>query len=94
VAQVGRQDDKVENRARTGATTWPVGRARAAAGGFYPHSEFAVPAKIQQWGAQEVSAGRLFPWFAVAYGFGIVLYFTAEREPALWAASGSPRLAQ
>jgi competence protein ComEC len=25
------------------------------------------------------------PWFAVAYGGGIVLYFTAEREPALWA---------
>lgn len=30
--------------------------------------------------------GRLLPWFAVAYGAGIVLYFTAEREPALWAA--------
>jgi competence protein ComEC len=28
------------------------------------------------------------PWFAVAYGAGIVLYFTAEREPALWAAAG------
>jgi competence protein ComEC len=27
------------------------------------------------------------PWFAVAYGFGIVLYFTAEREPAWWAAT-------
>jgi len=27
------------------------------------------------------------PWFAVAYGAGIVLYFTAEREPALWAAA-------
>src|SRR5581483_4299986 len=32
--------------------------------------------------------GRLLPWFAVAYGFGVVLYFTAEREPALWAVSG------
>jgi competence protein ComEC len=27
------------------------------------------------------------PWFAVAYGAGVVLYFTAEREPALWAAA-------
>jgi competence protein ComEC len=27
------------------------------------------------------------PWFAVAYGAGIILYFTAEREPALWAAT-------
>jgi predicted membrane metal-binding protein len=26
-------------------------------------------------------------WFAVAYGTGVVLYFTAEREPALWAAA-------
>ena len=28
------------------------------------------------------------PWFAVAYGAGIVVYFTAEREPSLWAAIG------
>ena len=35
----------------------------------------------------EVGAGRLLPWFAVAFGTGIVLYFTAEREPALWAAA-------
>jgi competence protein ComEC len=88
VAQVGQQDDKVENRARTGATTWPIGRARAAAGGFFPHSGFAIPAQIRQWAASEIAAGRLLPWLAVAYGFGIVLYFTAEREPALWAASG------
>jgi hypothetical protein len=27
--------------------------------------------------------GRLLPWFAVAYGAGIVLYFTAKREPAI-----------
>jgi competence protein ComEC len=27
------------------------------------------------------------PWFAIAYGAGVVLYFTAEREPALWAAA-------
>jgi competence protein ComEC len=26
------------------------------------------------------------PWLAVAYGAGIVLYFTAEREPRVWAA--------
>ena len=36
----------------------------------------------------EVGAGRLLPWFAVAFGAGIVLYFTAEHEPAVWAASG------
>ena len=32
--------------------------------------------------------GRLLPWFAVSFGAGIVLYFTAEHEPAAWAASG------
>ncbi len=47
-----------------------------------------MPARIREWAAQEVTAGRLLPWFAVAYGFGIVLYFTAEREPAWWAATG------
>lgn len=47
-----------------------------------------MPARIREWAAQEVSGGRLLPWFAVAYGFGIVLYFTAEREPAWWAATG------
>ena len=30
--------------------------------------------------------GRLMPWLAVAFGFGIILYFTAEQEPAIWAA--------
>ena len=36
-----------------------------------------------QWAAQELTTGRLLPWFAVAYGTGVVLYFTAEREPAM-----------
>ena len=31
----------------------------------------------------------MLPWFAVAFGAGIVLYFTAEREPAWWAASAA-----
>ena len=36
---------------------------------------------------QEVGAGRLLPWLAVAYGIGIVCYFTAEHEPQWWAAT-------
>ena len=36
--------------------------------------------------ATDVAAGRLMPWLPICFGFGIVLYFTAEREPALWAA--------
>ncbi len=34
-----------------------------------------------------LAPGRLVPWLAIAFGSGIVVYFTAEREPALWAAS-------
>jgi competence protein ComEC len=50
-----------------------------------PGFEFAVPARLRDWVAAERGAGRLLPWLAVAYGFGDVLYFTAEREPAWWA---------
>jgi len=71
---------------RTGTRTWPLGGARPAWSGWWPRFEFAVPARIREWALAEVGAGRLFPWFAVAYGAGIVLYFTAEREPAWWAA--------
>ena len=50
-------------------------------------AQFGSPARIREWAAQELTTGRLLPWFAVAYGTGVVLYFTAEREPALWAAA-------
>ena len=79
------------SRARTdtriGTRTWPVERARQAWGAAWPQAEFAVPARIREWAVIEVGAGRLLPWFAVAFGTGIVLYFTAEREPIWWAAA-------
>ena len=43
---------------------------------------------VSQWVIAELVPGRLMPWLAVAYGFGIVVYFTADREPAWWAATG------
>src|SRR5450759_2285575 len=42
---------------------------------------------LSQWAVAEVAPGRLLPWLPVAFGFGIVAYFTADREPAWWAAS-------
>src|SRR4030088_843117 len=42
--------------------------------------------QVRRWALADVGPGRLVPWLAVAFGFGVVLYFTAEREPALWAA--------
>lgn len=56
---------------------WPIERWRAAA------SE-----TIRGWLALETAAGRLTPWLPIAFGLGIAVYFTAEREPALGAATG------
>jgi competence protein ComEC len=80
------QDGNPQSRAPSRTRTWPVGGARPAWSMARPRAEFVFSAKIRRWAAEEVSAGRLLPWFAVAYGFGIVLYFTADREPAWWAA--------
>jgi competence protein ComEC len=33
----------------------------------------------------EVAPGRLLPWLPVAFGAGIALYFSADREPVWWA---------
>ena len=82
-------DGNTPSRARTGVTTWPVGRARQAWGAAWPRAEFAVPARLREWAVIEVGAGRLLPWFAVAFGTGIVLYFTADHEPAIWAAAAA-----
>ncbi|MGO4705195.1 ComEC/Rec2 family competence protein [Microvirga sp. 2MCAF38] len=35
--------------------------------------------------AREVEQRRLFPWIAVCFGLGIVLFFQADGRPALWA---------
>ena len=74
-------------RARAGIRTWPVGGAQWGWNGLWPDVGFAVPARVRAWAATEIGAGRLFPWFAVAFGGGIVLYFAADHEPAWWAAS-------
>jgi competence protein ComEC len=72
-------------RAPSRARTWPVGGARPLAGTAPPHSGFLIGAQLRKWAAAEIAAGRLFPWLAVGFGFGIVLYFTADREPMWWA---------
>jgi competence protein ComEC len=91
VADEGNPQRRARAGARTGTITWPVERARrawdTAWGGISPQAEFAVPARIREWAAVEVGAGRLLPWFAVAFGAGIVVYFAADTEPAWWAAS-------
>ena len=77
-----------EGKARSRTRAWPVaGGARDAGWGTaWPRADFVVPAWLREWAMAEVGAGRLLPWFAVAFGAGIVLYFTAEREP-FWSAA-------
>ncbi|MBX6328467.1 MAG: ComEC/Rec2 family competence protein [Pseudolabrys sp.] len=42
--------------------------------------------RLAAWARAEVAPGRLLPWLAVAFGTGVLLYFSAAREPAWWAA--------
>jgi competence protein ComEC len=72
-------------RVREIAGTWPP-RGAAQAGGFAP-AGFEVwasfVARLKSWARAEAGAGRLFPWVPVAFGAGIAVYFTADREPVL-----------
>jgi len=87
-----------------GAAPWPrtiqtaraprsgYGPARKRAGAFWPAAlsdqTSWLRQLIAQWALAEVAPGRLVPWLAVAYGAGIVVYFSADREPTWWAAAG------
>ena len=92
-----------EGRARGRAETWRPWSPPWAAGGSGPASRPALgrvaplgvadglargaAQRIRDWVAVEVGPGRLVPWLAIAFGLGIVIYFTADREPASWAAA-------
>src|SRR6516165_8645290 len=73
------------------AWTWPRGRAAAFPGvSRWPNLEqfaqllaHAFRAEI----AAEAAPGRLLPWAPIAFGFGVVVYFAAEREPSWIAAT-------
>ena len=72
------------------AKVWTVDGARRRAAvwlpdGFAGHAE-RLRRLLADWLAAEVAPGRLLPWLPVAFGCGIALYFTADREPAWWAA--------
>ncbi|MGA8929174.1 MAG: ComEC/Rec2 family competence protein [Pseudolabrys sp.] len=52
-----------------------------------PDGDGRLHETISAWAVAEVAPGRLMPWLPVAFGLGIAVYFTADREPALWTAS-------
>jgi len=65
--------------------TWDVARPRG--GAWLPDARFLGGAReaLERAVAIDAAAGRLLPWLPVCFGLGIVIYFTAEHEPALWA---------
>jgi len=81
-------------RPRARAKTWApeADAARRPAGLLLPHgivdAAGSLRGLLSEWIAAEVAPGRLMPWLPVAFGFGIVVYFSADREPAWWAAAG------
>lgn len=65
------------------------GAAAGALGGWWPASGSAAAgaslgAALVAAAVSEIEARRLFLWVPVAAGAGVVLYFAADREPALW----------
>ena len=76
---------------RVGAKAWAPEVGRRPAGLFLPdgiaEATGWLRGLVSQWALAEVAPGRLMPWLPVAFGLGIVGYFTADREPAWWAAS-------
>ena len=82
--------------ARGRATTWrPRAPPWIAAGGGPPlvwpqrvaKLARAVGVRVRLWLTAEVAPGRLVPWLAIAFGSGIVVYFSVGPEPASLAAA-------
>lgn len=69
---------EVDAARRRAGLTLPEGLLSAATG---------LRKRLGEWARAEVAPGRLLPWLPVAFGFGIVLYFAADSEPAWWAAA-------
>jgi competence protein ComEC len=79
-------------RGRQRIAAWPAeiaaaGRRLVPWPATFSRSGAWLATVLRRWIAAELAPGRLMPWMAVAFGLGISLYFTAEREPALWAAT-------
>src|ERR1043165_4584985 len=65
--------------------TWDVARPRGVVWLPDAHLAGGARATLERWFAVDTAAGRLLPWLPVCFGLGVVVYFTAEHEPALWA---------
>jgi len=77
-----------QRKAQGRVGTWP-GPIGIAAPWLRPLPGLAGPmaARLREWAAAEVAPGRLMPWLPVGFGLGIVVYFSADREPIWWVAA-------
>src|SRR2546423_5784605 len=73
-------------RGRGRVGTWDVVRPRGVAWRIGTATLGGTREVISRWFATDTAAGRLLPWLPICFGCGVVLYFTAAREPSLWAA--------
>jgi competence protein ComEC len=83
-------------RARARAAAAELGAARRQAAALFPNASAHVERlgeSLQGLLAQEIAPGRLMPWLPIGFGTGIILYFTADHEPAGWAAAGAAAFA-
>ncbi len=78
-------------KGRGRAEPWPEAERRRGHVWAWPDGvpDFArtFAERLRDWVIADTGPGRLLPWLPVAFGLGIATYFTAEREPAWWAAS-------
>ena len=85
MADWGRGGDS-RDRSRVG--TWDAAERRRRAFAWADAlSDFgrAAAERLRNCAVADTGPGRLLPWLPVAFGLGIAIYFTADREPAWWA---------
>jgi competence protein ComEC len=91
MADWGRGRGGSRSQAETQVATWDAAARRRCGlvlAGLRPGFGHAATERIWCWAVADTGPGRLLPWLPVAFGFGIALYFTAEREPVWWAGTG------
>ncbi|HYF56036.1 MAG TPA: ComEC/Rec2 family competence protein [Salinarimonas sp.] len=76
------------SRAAAAVAVWPQMTAGAARG-----RRLDLGGLLAAWARLELERRRLFPWIAVAFGAGVLLFFAAEGRPALWAPAAGLALA-
>ena len=91
--QNGSNGARARAKARAWSPDWAPGidATRPPAGLLLPEGLAGAANQLRgllsRWILSEVAPGRLMPWLPLAFGLGIVAYFTADREPAWWAAA-------